>query len=53
MGGNPRWGVDIFVGFVSAKEGRECDSAGMKDIVELVVVTAGGKRELAGGVGGE
>lgn len=39
--------------FVSAKEGTDCDDTGIEEIEELVVFTAGGKRELAGGVGGE
>lgn len=42
----------MFIDFVSAKEGRDCDGVG-KETEELVVVTAGGKRELDGGVGGE
>lgn len=53
MGGNPRWEVDMFVDFVSAKEGRDCEFVGIEEIEELVVVTTGGKREIDGGVGGE
>jgi hypothetical protein len=33
--------------------GRGCEGSWIEETVELVVATAGGKRELCGGVGGE
>lgn len=45
----------MFVDFLSAKEVKDCDAdvEELEELEELVVVTACGKRELAGGVGGE